>query len=104
VHYFSSDMEAHDWKLAEEAGFLDDPEAALGARAWAALCQAGRRIDLDYCGMDFTVRPDGTVLVFEANATMLVHPERPGTKLAFKNGAVQRIIEAVRALIALRMG
>jgi hypothetical protein len=104
VHYFSSDMEAHDWKLAEEAGFLDDPEAALGARAWAALCQAGRRIDLDYCGMDFTVRPDGTVLVFEANATMLVHPERPGTKLAFKNGAVQRIIEAVRALIALRLG
>jgi hypothetical protein len=96
-------MEAHDWKLAEEAGFLDDPEAALGARAWAALRAAGRRIDLDYCGMDFTLRPDGTVLVFEANATMLVHPERPGTKLAFKNGAVQRITGAVRAMIALRV-
>jgi tetratricopeptide (TPR) repeat protein len=73
VHYFSADMEAHPWKLAEEAAFLANPVAALGARAYDAILALGRRLDLDYCGVDFTVLPDGRALIFEANATMLIH-------------------------------
>ena len=94
VHYFSADMEGHSWKLAEEAEFLKDPEAVLGARLFAALHEAGARIDLDYCGMDFGVT-GGRIVVFEANATMLVHPEREGGVLAFKNPAVSRIVAAL---------
>jgi hypothetical protein len=30
VHYFSADMEAHPWKLAEEQAYLDDPRQVLG--------------------------------------------------------------------------
>jgi tetratricopeptide (TPR) repeat protein len=103
VHYVSADMPAHAWKLAEEAAFLANPAAALGHRAHAALAEAARRIDLDYCGIDFTMLPDGQVFVFEANATMLVHPEDESGPLAFKNGAVQDITAALRRLIDRKM-
>ncbi len=99
VHYFSADMQAHAWKLAEEAAFLADPPGALGVPAYDALVQAGVRLDLDFCGIDFTVLPDGRLLVFEANATMLIHPESEGGTLAFKNVAVGQIIDAVARLV-----
>ncbi len=99
VHYFSADMEPHDWKLAEEAAFLADPHAALGAGAMAALEAIAARLDLDFCAVDFAMLPDGRVLVFEANATMLIHPEDKSGPLAFKNGAVTKIIDAVAALV-----
>jgi hypothetical protein len=100
VHYFSAEMEPHDWKLAEEAAFLADPRAVLGAVAITALGEIGARLDLDFCGVDFAMLPDGRVLVFEANATMLIHLESDAGKLAFKNPSVQKIIYAVRTLVA----
>ncbi len=99
VHYFSADMQAHDWKLAEEAAFLADPRGALGAVAYDAIAEVGVRLDLDFCGIDFAVLPDGRVLVFEANATMLIHPESESGTLAFKNPAVQQIISALSELV-----
>ena len=95
VHYFSADMQAHDWKLAEEAAFLADPRSTLGIQAHDAIAEAAGRLDLDFCGIDFTVLPDGRALVFEANATMLIHPESEKGKLAFKNQAVRDITRAV---------
>jgi len=102
VHYFSADMEAHPWKLAEETRYLTDPEDALGSRAMTAIRAIGQRMDLDYGGIDFTLLPDGRVFVFEANATMLVHREKPGGPLTHKNAAVQHIADAFEALLARR--
>ena len=98
VHYFSADMDEHAWKRAEEAAFLTDPRAALGEQAFSALQEAGRRLDMDYCGMDFGLA-DGRIVVFEANATMLVHPEAPTGRLAFKNTAVSCIIDALNRMV-----
>ncbi len=102
VHYFSADMEQHPWKIDEEHRFLQDPEAVLGARAMAAIRGIGRRLDLDYGGIDFTLLPDGKVFVFEANATMLVHRERNDGVLAHKNRAVQHIVDAFECLLDQR--
>ncbi|HUB45118.1 MAG TPA: tetratricopeptide repeat protein [Acetobacteraceae bacterium] len=98
VHYFSADMAAHPWKLAEERRYLEDAQGVLGARGWAVLEEIARRMDLDYCGVDFTLLPDGRVLLFEANATMLVHPEEDGM-LAHKNVHVARILAAFDELV-----
>ncbi|MFP6560146.1 hypothetical protein WJ542_17855 [Paraburkholderia sp. B3] len=103
VHYFSAGMEGVRVKLEEEARFLADPVAALGERGAAAIAAIGRRLDLDYAGVDFTMLPDGSVFVFEANATMLVHRERPDGELAHKNAYVQRIAEAFEAMMRARM-
>jgi hypothetical protein len=102
VHYFSAGMEGVRAKLDEEARFLADPGAALGARGAAAIAAIGRRLDLDYAGVDFTVLPDGSIFVFEANATMLVHRERPDGELAHKNFYVQRIADAFEAMMHTR--
>jgi tetratricopeptide (TPR) repeat protein len=102
VHYFSANMEAHAWKLDEERRFLDDPRAALGDTAMAAIAAIGRQLDLDYAGIDFTILPDGQLFVFEANATMLVHFERSGGALEHRNAHVQRIVDAFDRLLASR--
>lgn len=102
VHYFSAEMTGEAWKLAEEQRFLEDMGAALGERALRAIEAIGRRLALDYGGIDFTLLPDGRVLVFEANATMLVHREASGGPLAHKNVYVQRILDAFERMQASR--
>jgi glutathione synthase/RimK-type ligase-like ATP-grasp enzyme len=99
LHYFSADMLTQTWKTEEERAFLEDPRGVLGAPAWEALRAIGRRMDLDYCGIDFSLLPDGRVLVFEVNATMLVHPEVEEDKLRFKNVHVQAITGAFDQLL-----
>ncbi|WP_395064325.1 hypothetical protein [Paraburkholderia silvatlantica] len=102
VHYFSAGMIVEPWKLAEEHQFLDTPFEVLGKRASAAIRAIGRQLDLDYCGIDFTLTPDGRVLVFEANATMLTHREAQVGPLAHKNLYVDRIIEAFEQMLQAR--
>jgi len=102
AHYFSADMESHAWKLDEERRFLQDPRTALGERAMNAVTAIGRRLDLDYGGIDFTLLPDAQVFVFEANATMLAHYERGNGVLAHKNVHVQHIVDAFERMLAHR--
>jgi len=102
VHYESAGMDGATDRQAEEQRFLDDPAGLIGAGAMAAITAIGQRLDLDYCGLDFSLLPDGRVLVFEANATMFVHPEPEGSELAYKNPSVTRIIEAFKAMLARR--
>ena len=100
VHYEHSGTQDHQARLDEEMRYLEDPEGAIGFRAWAAVREIGAAMGLDYAGADFTLLPDGRVLLFEANATMLVHPETPDGVLAHKNPAIERIFEAFRAMLA----
>jgi len=90
VHYWTAGMAGDAARRAEEAAFLDDPATAIGPRAMAALSAIAARLDLDYGGIDFSILPDGRLLVFEVNATMLVHPETDPV-FAYKNPAVARI-------------
>lgn len=102
VHYVSSDMAEGGWRRAEEERYLYDTAAFLGETATRAIAEIGRRLDLDYCGLDFSLLPDGRVLIFEANATMLVHPEEADSPFAYRNPAVTRIIAAFQAMLEKR--
>jgi tetratricopeptide (TPR) repeat protein len=99
VHYATADMLPHRWKRDEEQRFLQEPAAVLGETAMHALRMIGQKLDLDFCGIDFSLLPDGRILVFEANATMLVHLEQFHACLAFKNSYVQRILDAFDAML-----
>ena len=81
-------------RLAEERRFLDDPERALGKEAYETIRAVGQRLDLEFAGVDFSLTPEGAVVLFEANATMLVHTERPDSPLAHKNASTERILQA----------
>jgi tetratricopeptide (TPR) repeat protein len=97
VHHRSSEMADDPVRKSEELAFLRDPAAAIGARAKAAIEAIGRRLDLDYGGIDFGLTADGQVLVFEANATMLTHLEAEDGPFAAKNPFVRPIIDAFQA-------
>ncbi|MDD2877045.1 MAG: tetratricopeptide repeat protein [Acidiphilium sp.] len=101
VHYWTAGMSDVPARRAEEREFLADPAKVIGARAMAALVAIGARLDLDYAGIDFSLLPDGRLLVFEANATMLVHPESE-PMFAYKNPAVAQILSAVEAMLTRR--
>lgn len=102
VHYATAEMR-EAWKLAEEAEFLEHPEVVLGQRGMAAVAAIGERLGLDYGGADFALLPDGRILLFEANATMLVHPEKDVPELMFKNPYVERIYQAVDKMLSERI-
>lgn len=98
VHYWTADMPANAAHREEEKRYIEDPEAVLGIPAMRALAAIGARLDLDYAGIDFAIRPDGRLLVFEANATMLVHAEE-SEMFAYKNPAARRIRDAFDAML-----
>jgi hypothetical protein len=99
VHYFTSDMaDKPDFRL-EEGRFLADMPAALGEGAMAALEKIQDLLGLDYGGIDFGIGPNGDVLLFEANATMVIAPVDPDERWAYRRTAISTIIDAVVAML-----
>ncbi len=96
IHYVTADMSDSVAHRAEEARFLEDMPYVLGPRATTALEHIQRELALDYAGVDFGLSPQGDVLLFEANATMVVHLPPPDERWNYRRAAVQRIHEAVR--------
>lgn len=78
VHYFSAAMARRVEFREEERRFLQDMAGVVGVRAMAALREIGLRLGLDYAGVDFALGKDGSLLLFEANATMVINP--PGAE------------------------
>ena len=101
VHHWTAGMEHDAARRGEEARFLASPRAALGEDAMTALAKIGACLGLDYGGVDFSLLPDGRVVVFEANATMLVHPEEDAD-FAYRNPVMERIQAAFTRLLASR--
>jgi hypothetical protein len=104
VHYFTADMADQPAHRAEEAAFLDDMPAVLGPRAMAGLAEVSRRLGLDYAGIDFGLGPDREILLFEANATMVVNPPDPDPRWDYRRAPVERILAATRAMLIERAG
>jgi hypothetical protein len=99
VHYFTSDMADKPDHRLEEASFLGDMRATLGDKAIAALERIRELLGLDYAGVDFGLSPRGDVLLFEANATMVVNPPDPDERWTYRRTAITRILDAVTAMI-----
>ena len=102
LHYWRAEMARSPWKLAEEARFLDDWKGVFGAEASAAAEAVARRLDLDYGGMDCALTADGRLLLFEANACILLHLDEPAAAFPAKHRRVPPIREAFTRLVRAR--
>lgn len=74
VHYFSADANDDPDMQAAEVQFLTQFEQALLPKSIHALQEIQHMMGLDYCGIDFTIDRDGSLVIFEANATMTINP------------------------------
>ena len=99
IHYVTAEMADYPEHRAEDAAFLQNMSAVLGPRAMRALEQIQGALGLDYAGVDFGLSPSGDLLLFEANATMVVNPPEPDARWDYRRPAVERIFTAVRKLL-----
>jgi Flp pilus assembly protein TadD/glutathione synthase/RimK-type ligase-like ATP-grasp enzyme len=99
IHYFTADMAEQPDHRAEDAEFLENMPGVLGTRAMQALAHIQATLGLDYAGVDFGLSGSGDLLLFEANATMVVNPPEPDERWAYRRPAVERILAAVRKML-----
>ena len=104
LHYFSAAMAAEPAFRTEEQRFLDDMPAALGERAVRALAGVQAMLGLDYAGVDFAVAADGSLLLFEANATMVINPPDADPIWDYRRPAIDAALAAARRLLVERAG
>ena len=102
VHYFSAGMAADAAFRDEERRFLDDMPAVLGARAMAALAGIRSALALEYAGVDFALAPDGSLLLFEANATMVINPPDADPMWDYRRPAIDAALDAARGMLLRR--
>ena len=102
VHYFTADMASSARHREEERRFLDDMPGVLGPRAIAALAAIRSALNLDYAGIDFALAPDGSLLLFEANATMVVFPPGADSMWDYRRNAIRQVLDAATQMLLQR--
>jgi hypothetical protein len=100
VHYFSADISTQN--RAEDAAFLRDMPGVLGPKVMHTLTKIRAELGLDYGGIDFTLDAQGNVVVFEANATMVILPPSTDPSSAYRSAPVERAMQAVRTMLLSR--
>lgn len=102
VHYWRAEMASISWMRDEEAAFLEAWESVFPGILADAVRRVAQTLDLDFAGMDCGITSDGRVLLFEANANMLVHLNDSPERFAYKHRHVPRIQGAMSDLIRQR--
>jgi Flp pilus assembly protein TadD/glutathione synthase/RimK-type ligase-like ATP-grasp enzyme len=102
VHHVSTDMANQPWMQQEEAAFLANPGAVFSQAHYQTLNAIRERIGLDYFGIDCALDRDGNLVVFEVNASMLVHARNEG--FLYKDPYVRAIKDAFDAMLRERAG
>jgi glutathione synthase/RimK-type ligase-like ATP-grasp enzyme len=104
IHYYNAPMAEHQWMRDEEAGFLRDPWGRFAGAIGEALRAVAPAVGLEYFGIDCAVGPDGRLLVFEADAAMLVHTTDPVDLYPYKHEFVPKIYRALEHMVDRRKG
>jgi tetratricopeptide (TPR) repeat protein len=102
VHYASSLMHDSAAFRAEEAAFLSNPEAVIGARAIRALEAIVKVTALDYGGIDFGLDSEGNVVLFEANGAMGIFMPDADPRWDYRRSAFSTALDAAKTMIVRR--
>jgi tetratricopeptide (TPR) repeat protein len=97
LHHITTDMAHQKWMQQEEEAFLNDPTTVFSLAHYQALQTIRERIGLEYCGIDCALDASGNLVVFEANASMLVHARNE--EFPYKTPAVRSIKLAFEAML-----
>ena len=103
IHYYNAEMAEQQWMRDEEGRFLADLSSVFNGPRMDALHAIAAAVDIDYFGIDCGIAPDGRVLVFEADAAMLVHCNDPIEVYPYKHEYIPRVIAAFDALVGAKI-
>jgi hypothetical protein len=70
-----------------------------GMRPLQDVCTA---LGLEYAGINFALSADGSILLFEANATMVVFPPNPAPIWDYRRGAIDAVLTAATDMLLQR--
>jgi tetratricopeptide (TPR) repeat protein len=102
VHHATTDMNKTEWMQTEEKAFLENPADVFSPKHYEALRAVREAIGLEYFGIDCGIDRAGNLVVFEANATMLVHWHNE--TFPYKTPFVAKIKQAFDAMLKRRIG
>ncbi len=97
VHHYRTDMIHHAWMQDEERLFLDNPGLVFSKVHYATLAKIAAAIGLDFLGIDCALDRDDNLVVFEVNASMLIHDDN--ADFPYKTPHCERIKDAVQAML-----
>jgi hypothetical protein len=102
IHYYNAPMAEHPWMRDEEARFIANLDGVFKGRLHDALTEIAHGVALEYFGIDCGIAPDGGLLLFEADAAMLVHGTDPPDLYPYKRAGFERVKTALTELLASR--
>jgi glutathione synthase/RimK-type ligase-like ATP-grasp enzyme len=102
IWYLNAGMSASQSKRLEEQTFMQTFDIAFARRHATALAGISKRIGLDYFTIDCAETRDGSLLIFEADNTAIVHDMDPPDIFPYKAPQMQRVFGAFAAMLDRR--
>jgi hypothetical protein len=103
IWYLNAGMAADANKRLEEATFITTFDIGFGRRHRAALSAMAARVGLDYFIVDCAETKDGSLLIFEADNTAVVHNMDPPDIFPYKPPQMRAIFSAFATMLERRV-
>jgi len=103
IWYLNAGMSASVAKRLEEETFMRTFDIGFGRRHQSALADVAKRVGLDYFIIDCAETRDGSLLIFEADNTAVVHNMDPPSVFPYKPPQMRKIFEAFAAMLERRV-
>jgi hypothetical protein len=99
VWYYNADMATSPARRTEEALFMSTFDEGFARRHAAVLAAIVERFALEYVGIDCAELPDGRLIVFEGDISMVVHNMDPPDLFPYKSPTKQKLFAAFRDML-----
>ena len=103
IWYLNAGMSASVAKRLEEETFMRTFDIGFGRRHQSALADVAKRVGLDYFIIDCAETGCGSLLIFEADNTAVVHNMDPPSVFPYKPPQMRKIFEAFAAMLKRRV-
>ena len=103
IWYLNAGMSDNAAKRLEEETFMRTFDFGFARHHQSALAALADRIGLDYFTIDCAETADGSLLIFEADNTAVVHNMDPPSVFPYKAPHMRKIFDAFAAMLYLRV-
>jgi glutathione synthase/RimK-type ligase-like ATP-grasp enzyme len=103
VHYLNAGMAESEAKRAEEAAAMAAFDQDFAIRHAGAFAEMSTRLGLDYYAIDCAETPEGGLLLFEADVSMIIHALDAEDLYPYKRPQMAKLFGAFAAMLRSRV-